>query len=477
MVDGHVFHGRRVIFTSVPVITIGNIAEVVTKAVSVHLQNRGEIDYLYNYYKGKQPILGRVKDIRPEICNKIVVNRANEIVTFKSSYLVGEPVQYINRAGSGDNDSIEKLNWYMAGEDKDSKDEELSDWMHICGTAYRMVTPNSEHSCADESPFHIYTLDPRDTFVVYYSGLGHKPLISVNAIVTEDNEVLYACYTEKFYCEVLNGKVSNVLNNEIGMIPVVEYPLNEARLGAFEIVLPLLDAINETASNRMDGVEQFIQALLVLKGVDIESDDFAKLKEMGGLKVPADGDVQYLIQELNQSTTQTLIDDQYETVLTICGMPNRNGGTSTSDTGSAVIFRDGWSSAESRAKHTEKMFSASERKFLKIALQIAASIQNCSLNLKLSDIDIRFTRRNYEAIQTKSQVLTTMLSCMKIHPRLAFESCGMFADPERAYNMSEEYAEEQEKKLQEQMSIEAGDDDGNGSSDGRTESAGEESEV
>lgn len=473
MVEGHALFGRRVIYTDAAEINIGNVAEVVTKAAAVHAQNAGEIDYLYNYYKGKQPILKRVKDIRPEICNKIVVNRANEIVTFKSSYLVGEPVQYVNRVGaSASGDSIQQLNWYMAGEDKDSKDEELADWMHICGTAYRMASPNKQHDCADESPFHIYTLDPRNTFVVYYSGLGNKPMLAVTTVLTPDSKVLYSCYTDTEYFEVVDGVVSKREANVIGMVPIVEYPLNQARLGAFEIVIDLLDAINETAANRMDGVEQFIQALLVLKGVDIDSEDFANLKSLGGIKVPADGDVRYLIQELNQQSTQTLIDDQYETVLTICGMPNRNGGSSTSDTGNAVIFRDGWSSAESRAKHTEKMFSASERKFLKVVLRITSDMESSGLNLKLSDIDIRFTRRNYEAIQTKSQVLTTMLSNGGIHPRLAFESCGMFADPERAYTMSEQYAAEQEKKLRKQMEEEAGDeDDENDSSSGRAEPA------
>lgn len=83
--------GRRVIKSSVKEITDGNVVEVLQKALSDHAFNRSEIDYLWNYYKGKQPILNRKKDVRPEICNKIVENRANEIVSFKVGYLCGEP--------------------------------------------------------------------------------------------------------------------------------------------------------------------------------------------------------------------------------------------------------------------------------------------------------------------------------------------------------------------------------------------------
>ena len=228
-------------------------------------------------------------------------------------------------------------------------------------------------------------------------------------------------------------------------MPIIEYPANTARLGSFEIVLPLLDAINEVGSNRLDGVEQFIQAILMLKGVDIDSEDFKVLKEQGGLKVPVEGDAEYLVQELNQTQTQTLVDYMYQTVLTICGMPNRNGGSSTSDTGSAVIMRDGWSAAEARAKDTELMFKMSEKEFLRIAIQIANTLRD--MNLKLSSIEIRFTRRNYENIQEKAQVLTMLLSSDKVHPRLAFEHCGLFVDPELAYTQSMGYAEEREQEM------------------------------
>ena len=34
----------------------------------------------------------------------------------------------------------------------------------------------------------------------------------------------------------------------------------------------------------------------------------------------------------------------------------------------------------------------------------------------------------------------------KIAPQLAFQHCGLFIDPEMAYQMSKEYAEEREEK-------------------------------
>lgn len=437
------------IYTDYAVVDESNILEVLTNAKNVHAGNRREIDYLYSYYRGVQPVLDRKKEINEAITNKIVVNHANEIVSFKSGYLMGEPVQYVSHDSTDESASaIRELNAFMFSEDKACKDKELADWFHICGTSYRMCAPDFEGE-EDEAPFEIYTLDPRDTFVVYWSGLGNKPVMGVKSTTDRYGETTYSCYTQRMYYEVRGNGLVKAEPNPIGLIPIVEYPLNPARLGAFEIVITQLDALNTLESNRMDGVEQFIQSLLMLKNVDINGEQFRQLRLQGGICVPADGDVKYLTQELNQTQTQTLADSIYEEVLVICGMPNRNDSSATTNSTGAVIMRDGWQNAEARAKDTENMFKASEKQFLRVALELIATGRN--IKLKLSQIDIRFTRRNYENIQEKSQVLLTMLASDQIAPRLAFEHCGMFPDPEVAYQMSLEYYEQRQKEAEKEL--------------------------
>ena len=463
--------GRRVIYTEVTDINEGNIIDVLQKALFTHLQNQAEIHYLYWYYKGEQPILHRVKEVRPEINNMVVENRANEIVSFKTAYQVGEPIQYVSRGGDEDISSeVLKLNDYMLSEDKPEKDKELAEWLFICGTSYRMVLPDALADVEeDEAPFEIFTLDPRYTFVVYSVGLGHKSMMGVRYVCREDGTLVFSCWTESRYFEVWNTWSVVRAEDQIFGVPIVEYPANMARLGAFEIVIPLLDAINMTESNRIDGVEQFVQALMLFHNVDISSEDFGKLKEMGAIKfkdidATLKAEIQYLTSEMNQTQTQTLVDSMYETVLTICGMPNRNGGTSTSDTGSAVIMRDGWSAAEARAKDTELVFKKSEKEFLKLVLRICRDMGH--LSLKLSALEIRFTRRNYENIAQKSTVLTQMLACEKIAPELAFTHCGLFSDPQLAYRMSMDYMAEQEKKAAKLAAHNGGNGDGSGNQTG-----------
>ena len=128
--------GREVLFTSEKVITKDNLLKVLDRVLPIYEKNKNESDYLYWYYRGKQPILNRIKKFRPEINNKVVENHANEIVSFKKGYTFGEPIQYVRRAvkdqgtvnPTGDNgEAIMRLNEIMACEDKASSDEELAE--------------------------------------------------------------------------------------------------------------------------------------------------------------------------------------------------------------------------------------------------------------------------------------------------------------------------------------------------------------
>ena len=433
--------GRKVIYTDVETITTENVADVLEEAKNAHSSNRTDIQYLYDVYRGKMDILERQKEVRPEICNMVPVNYPYRIVRFKTGYEFGEPIQYV--AKSGENAYIEQFNAYMNEVDKDTQDIELSDWLYIAGIGYRYCNTDND-ALPEESPFKTSILDPRYTFCVYDRSIDHRQKFCCTFSEREDGTATYYIYTDDSYFVIdADGNVSR--EDYFGVEqPITEYYYNASRLGAFEVVMSIINCINRVTSNRLDGIEQFIQALMVFKGVNIDAENFDTLKQEGAILVPAEGNVEYLIQELNQGQTQTFVDSLYQEMLEIVGMPERSAGAAGGDNGIAVIYRNGWSDCESYAKSDEKMFKRGEKKFLKLAISLCN--EQRGMDLKLSDISINFTRRNYENIAAKSEVLTSMLGSDKIHPKLAFISSGMFPDPETAWSMSEEYQEEQERK-------------------------------
>ncbi len=76
-------------------------------------------------------------------------------------------------------------------------------------------------------------------FVVYANSIGEPPVMGVKYIQRSDGAVIYSIYTKDRYFEVENQ--SMIVREEAQSlgIPIIEYPANNARLGAFEIVLPL----------------------------------------------------------------------------------------------------------------------------------------------------------------------------------------------------------------------------------------------
>lgn len=455
------FLGRACIYSDYEEVTAANVVEILNNAVPVHGFNVGQIRYLWNYYRGKQPILQREKDVRPEINNKVVENHAQEIVAFKIGYQLAEPLQYTCRTYDGEGDGkvadnpkladVNELNTLMFAEDKASCDRDLFEWMCVCGIGYRMAEVDTEDDVEEGgAPFEIHTLDPRNTFVVYSSKYHRRPLMAVwVGREAETGNVAYSCYSKTDYFRIVNGDITATKPHTYGSIPIVEYKLNNARMGVFEPVLALLDAINAVESNRLDGIEQTVQALMKFVNCAIDETTFVKMLKLGAVEVTTtegavgNADVDYITCDLDQSATQVTKEDLYQSVVNICGMPNRNGqGGSTSDTGAAVLLRDGWTLAESHAKSYELQFKRSERDFLRIVLNICEQSGETELDLRIRDIELAFNRRNYENILVKAQVLTTMLSQSGIHPELAFQACGLFTDPEAAYLQSRDYVEE-----------------------------------
>ena len=455
-------HGRRCISSNETAITAGNVAEVLNKALPVHQQNRTDCEYLERYIRGYQPVLDRTKKYNADICNRLVVNIANEIVAFKTAEFAGEPIQYVSRGkGTDVPGKVERLNAMMLSEGKQSKDMELAYRMFTAGVGYRLVLNDkaadfAKDNLLDEAPFELYVLDPRNTFVIRRNDVTKRVLAGVTYVYLDQTHIEYTVYTDT-ECFVLDGTAQSVNKtikrhsvHNLGAVPIVEYPCNTVYMGAFEVVLPLLDAINAVQSNRIDGIEQFIQAIMVFEGVDITAEQLVELKEMGAIKLPS-GKVYYLNEQLDQNQTQTLVDDLYQTILQIVGMPSQgNGNTGDSSNNGAVILKNGWWSAEARSLETEGMWRQAETELLKIVLKICQDA-NALDTLRLSDVECKFSRRSYQDLITKTQAFSTLISA-GVPPIQAYTISGMVNDPEAAAIQFAAYQEELEEK--ERQSVE-----------------------
>lgn len=427
--------GRKIIYTNQLAIGSNNIVEEIGKAMPIHDDNRNEIDYLENYYRGDAPIYYREKQVRPEVNNKVHINLAYPLVEMKASEMAGEPIQYVLR-GTDENksDDISRLNTLLDNENKAENDIEICRWRSICGTAYRFIgNDNGQGSILDETDFYLDYCDPRDTFVVYYAN-SKKPAFSVQIGEDENGNTQYFCYTNSEYFRIVDGEIVDSGINGNAAIPVIEYPNNARRLSDIEITISIQDAIDTLASSRVDGLEQFVSSWIKFINCEIDEELFRKMRQEGALTVKSNNgaenkaDVDIISQELNQTQGQVVMDDLFNKFLVIQGLANRQTGSDGGSTQGAVELRQGHYDAEKRAEMSEPVFKKSERQFVKILLNRMRIYED--INLKPSDVEIKISRSKMDNMLVKAEVLQILLNSGVKYER-AIKTVGLFSDPEQ----------------------------------------------
>lgn len=426
-------YGRQVIFTRQKQITAENIVLELSKALSIHRQNAVEIDYLDKYYRGDQPILYRRKTVRPEINNRIVENIAYFIVETKTSEMVGEPIQYVlHGTDEAKSEQIAELNSIMDSEDKGYYDIELCRWRSICGTAYRFIGRNDEtRPLLDESDFYLATEDPRYTFVVYFT--TGFPAFSCQIREDENGETYYFVYTEGLWFSIKNQEITDSGLNGNRAIPVIEYPNNQRRMSDIELTISMTDELNSMASDRANGIEQFVAAWVKFVNCDIDPNTFRQMRQEGALVVKSTNgdtspaDVDLLTSELDQSQSQIAVSDQYEKLLVIQGIADRQSNTG-GDTQGAVVMRNGFYSMEKRSELNEPVFKRSERMALRLIINRLRITKGFTLDP--SDVEIKISRTKSDNMQTKATVLQILLAAGIKYER-AIKTVGLFSDPEQ----------------------------------------------
>jgi len=418
---------------------VNNLITVLNNSRPTHLINKVQIDYLVNYRSGVQPILDKVKLVREEINNKLVINHAQMITRNIIGYFLGTPIQYI-QSGADFKEEIDMLNKYVAYEDKANVDKEIGEYQSVCGTGYRIIYTDGE--LADEVPFEDKALDPSATYVVYENNIAERPLVGVtyyNTLNEKGNVVgvtVYAYTRHGLYTFKTKTGQINVFTPEpefqaydVGGIPIIEYPNNMWRIGDWELCLGLMNAISIINSGRLDDIDQIVQSLLVFINADIDEDKYTEMRE-GGIVLLKNttnnaSDVKTVTVPLDQAGMHLFAEEMESLLYALIGIPDRNnraGGGG--DTGQAVELRDGWADLEIIARNKEVTFKKAEKQTLRIILTILNNNSSKSGKLSLLDIDIKFSRNKNNNLMVKTQSYQTLLNTKTLSP----EDCLTIVD-------------------------------------------------
>ncbi len=368
--------------------------ELVCKYIKEHHQRTHErYDLLEQYYSGAHRILKR--DKRKVLANnRLVCNHARYISDTAVGYFAGNPVKY-----SSEQD-IEPLLDLLKNDDSDTQDIDLAQKASIFGAAYEFI-----YNDQNGKP-RLYSPDPRQAFVIYDDTVEMKPAAGVYYYE------LYEKFSDKikgysvYLCDSVNVRHFTInpacqITGEIdekphGMdgVPLIEIYNNSTCSGDFEPVMSLIDAYNVLQSDRVNDKEQFVEAILLIKGStlgddnDEKSENYKALKENGLLELTSDSSAEWLTRQFDENSVEVLRKSLEQDIHKFANVPCMSD-ESFGGNASGVAMRYKLLGFEQITKIKERYF----REGLKERLRLLCShLVLSGAKIDSRDISIQFTR-------------------------------------------------------------------------------------
>lgn len=447
------------------------IIDILDNSIDIHEQNKREIKYLQDYLYGIQDIKNKVKLTRTDINNKGVENWAWAFQDWKKAFLLGKPIQYAPLDDVA-NEEISLLNKYITYEDKDQLDQEIYEDIFTVGRGYR-YTNASKVNEDDESPFEILNYNVLNTEIVYSSAENHEQLLTFvetdKKYITQEinpktnkKELITKYYSEynvytrnkkylvdnkQGYLRIIQEETKPIIHN---IHLITEYYFNRRRMGLLEIAKDIFDDINYVENLDKDDIEAFVNSIMVFTNAEITEEGMEAIKQYGAVSIKSTeqkkASVELLQSRLKSLDTQIYYLRKLSALHSILSVPqaSSNGEVSNAETGKAMLTGQGFTSASVRVENEEKSFKKCDRNSLKVILKLCRNSSESNIkNLKVSDIDIKFSRDLSENLLVKSQALLTLAEA-QIPPEIRNAVVGLFSDPVAVTKMQEAFMKEKQ---------------------------------
>ena len=299
------------------------------RLITQHINAVEKIKRNQEYYKGEHKIQNRTRAANAPN-EKITCNHAKDISDVASGYFMGSPITYENT----DDADIEPMLVAFDNANVDDTDSELALDLSINGLAYEYLYVGKEGSLKSK------VLEARNCFIVVDDTIEENELFGVYYWKKKDDKrgktkYVATIMTEHYiYDMVIIGEDDERAikkgrrEHHLGEIPLIEYMNNKYAIGDFEQQIPLIDAYNTLMSDRINDIEQFIDAIVIIYGASLGDDEeevSAAAKELRDnklLELPEDAKAEYLSRCLDENGVEVLRKAIKEDIYNFSHVPN-----------------------------------------------------------------------------------------------------------------------------------------------------------
>ena len=444
------------------------IPKIISQTLAEHEANRALYEKDERYYYNVTNVELKKKTQQPDINNKISINYAQIAVETIDGYCFSQPMSVSSRnADDGVQVQIQALKDAMKNDKYGEKTKQVTQKSGLYSIGYKLITNPTDKDKKNGIYFRSYsTLDPKCTYMVYENTIEQEESCCINYYTKKfynkdgtyrTTATVYTVWTKwhkwEFYKTA--GKWVNITPTRIidgtpivleaeaygeyasGLIPVVPYIRKNDLTNDFELGYPIIDAINTLASSRLDGVQEIVDYLLVMRDIDTSGDALKNLKNsikngiMSFRSIPraiVRPEVKKLDMTMDQSQIQALQDYLCKELEQVLCIPSRETRGSSGDTGLAVESRAGYRSLGNIAGEVISNTKLAENKCLELILAIGKGYADCPYrDLELADIEINDNCNRAENMMTSANAYNVM-KASGMSDRLALEKSRLSND-------------------------------------------------
>lgn len=397
--------------------------ELIKGCIEQHKLMLPRYEYLENLYLGFHDIfrLPEKEGWKPD--HRLAVGFPRYITDTFIGYAYGKPI----KVQSEDEKFDEAMQLFAKRNALKDHNKEMAKVACKFGHAFEYLYQN------ENTETRVTRFTPRQMFIVYDDSVAERALFAVRYGYHGEKSKLRG----KLYGEILTpsqvlkfeeDKITDENDNPYGKIPVVEWKLNEERIGLYESVAGLVETYNAALGEKANDVESFAEAYLAIMGAEIDEEGIRRIRDnriinLYGTNNAKDVLIQFLQKPTADGTQENLL-DRLETLIyqtsMVANISDENFGGATSGTSLAYKLQAMSNLAESFDSKVEK----SIRKRLKLFCTLST---NTPRQDAYEDVEITFTRNVPKNLLEEAQTAAQLSGIVSHETQL--RGLSIVADP------------------------------------------------
>lgn len=397
--------------------------ELIKGCIEQHKLMLPRYEYLENLYLGFHDIfrLPEKEGWKPD--HRLAVGFPRYITDTFIGYAYGKPI----KVQSEDEKVNEAIQLFAKRNALKDHNKEMAKVACKFGHAFEYLYQN------ESTETRVTRFTPRQMFIVYDDSVAERALFAVRYGYHGEKSKLRG----KLYGEILTpsqvlkfeeDKITDENDNPYGKIPVVEWKLNEERIGLYESVAGLVETYNAALGEKANDVESFAEAYLAIMGAEIDEEGIRRIRDsriinLYGTNNAKDVLIQFLQKPTADGTQENLL-DRLETLIyqtsMVANISDESFGGATSGTSLAYKLQAMSNLAESFDSKVEK----SIRKRLKLFCTLST---NTPRQDAYEDVEITFTRNVPKNLLEEAQTAAQLSGIVSHETQL--RGLSIVADP------------------------------------------------